>query len=338
MTPTRKPGHDRRGLVPEDVDLLLRAAVRAPSLHNSQPWAFAFGDHHVEVYADVDRHLLRADPAGRSLLISCGAALFNLRVAAAHLGMHPRVRVLPDEEDPTLVAVVEVDHRHQRPGSLDTFYPAVWLRRTNRRPFRDRRIAPAAAGRLAEAAQAEGAVLRVYDDENEVRRLVELVGAGDRADHDDPARVAERQTWIGGPQRDDGIPLASLGPRPARSDTAFRDLGYAVQTFRETGSFESSPTVAVLSTHEDRPADWVRAGQALERVLLEATASGLSASFLNAPLEHLDLRWLARSPLSGVGQTHMLLRLGYGDEVPPTPRRPLDEVRREPRLGPDDAR
>ena len=198
MTPTTRTGHDTQGLAPEDVDLLLRAAVRAPSLHNSQPWAFAFGDHHVEVYADPDRHLLRADPTGRALHISCGAAVFNLRVAAAHLGMHPRVRVLPDEEDPTLVALVEVDHRHPLPGTLDGFYPAVWLRRTNRRPFRDRRIAPATAGRLAEAAHAEGAVLRVYDDENEVRRLVELVHEGDRADHDDPARVTERQAWVGG--------------------------------------------------------------------------------------------------------------------------------------------
>ena len=75
--------------------MLLRAAVRAPSLHNTQPWAFGFGDRHVELYADSSRHLPRADSTGRSLLVSCGAALFNLRVAAAHLGMHPRVRSCP---------------------------------------------------------------------------------------------------------------------------------------------------------------------------------------------------------------------------------------------------
>ena len=67
-------------------------------------------------------------------------------------------------------------------------------------------------------------------------------------------------------------------------------------------------------------------------MLLEATASGLSVSFLNQPLEHPDLRWLVRSPLTGVGHTHMLLRIGYGEEVPLTPRRPLEQVRREPRL------
>lgn len=314
------------------ADLLVRAAVRAPSVHNSQPWAFAVGDSHIEVYADASRHLWRSDETGRALLVSCGAALFNLRVAAGHLGLHPRVRVLPDPDDPTLVALLTLNHRHGRPSGLDGYFPAVWERRTNRLPFRDRKLPAAVVGRLAEAASVEGAVLRVYDDEGEVRRIVELLHDADRADRDDPARVAERQAWIGGRLRRDGVPVRSLGPRPTDVHTPFRDLGQAVDAEREAATFEKSPTVAVLSTSQDQPADWVRAGQALERILLEATLAGVSASFLNQPLEHHDLRWLVRSPLSGVGHTHMLLRLGYGDPVPMTPRRPVDDVRREPRL------
>lgn len=306
--------------------------MRAPSLHNSQPWAFAVGARHIELYADASRQLPHADPSGRSLLISCGAALFNLRVAAGHLGMHPRVRVLPDPDDPTLVALVQVDHRHPQPASLGTYFPAVWDRRTNRLPFQDRRVPATVIGRLAEAATIEGALLRVHDDPAEIERLLELLHLGDRADRSDPARVTERQAWIGGPHRRDGIPVRSLGPRPAEHDAAFRDLGQAVETAdRETRTFESTPTIGVISTLHDHQVDWVRAGQALERVLLEATAAGLSASFLNQPLEHHDLRWVVRNPLSGVGSTHMLIRLGYGEEVPATPRRPLDEVRRPPR-------
>jgi hypothetical protein len=164
-----------------------------------------------------------------------------------------------------------------------------------------------------------------------VDRLLELLHAGDRADRADPARVAERQAWVGGPHRSEGVPVGSLGPRPAGRGAAFRDLGHAVDTVRETAVFERTPTLAVLSTVQDHPVDWVRAGQALERILLEATLAGVSASFLNQPLEHHDLRWLVRSPLSGVGHTHMLLRLGYGRPVAATPRRPLEEVWREPR-------
>jgi nitroreductase len=313
---------------------LVAAATAAPSLHNSQPWAFAIGPRHVEVYADAGRQLRTADAAGRSLLISCGAALFNLRVAAERLGFHPRVRVLPREDEPTLVALVDVDHRHSRQGTLGSYEPYIALRRTNRRPFRPRRVPAAVTGRLAEAARAEGAVLRLYDDPVEVTRLVDLLHAAELAERSDPELLSERRSWVGGARSDDGIPAESLGPRPRHPRTPFRDLGPSGGAAREEAGFEATPTVGVLSTEHDRPMDWVRAGQALERVLLEATASGVAASFLNQPLEQLDLRWLVRHPVTGVGHSQMVLRLGYGDEVPPTPRRPLDEVLRPPRLQP----
>lgn len=97
-----------------------------------------------------------------------------------------------------------------------------------------------------------------------------------------------------------------------------------------------SPPLRSLSSPlaHDGPVDWVRAGQALERLLLEATRAGLAASFLNQPLEQDDLRRLVRSPRTGVGHSQMILRLGYGDEVPATPRRPVVLVHRAPRLTP----
>jgi hypothetical protein len=74
----------------------------------------------------------------------------------------------------------------------------------------------------------------------------------------------------------------------------------------------------------------MRAGQALQRALLVATTEGLSASFMNQPLEQPDLRWLVRSPVTGRGHTQMILRLGYGVPVPATPRRPISQVLRSP--------
>ncbi len=333
--PTR-PGTSTmpRLLEPADVDALTLAATRAPSLHNSQPWAFAFGRRHVELYADATRQLRHADPSGRSLLVSCGAALLNLRVAAEHAGFHPRVRVLPEEAEPTLVALVEVDHRHRprQPGALDHLYPAIEARRTNRRPFHPRRIPTSVLATLTEAAAAEGAVLRVYDDPQEVTRLIGLLHEADLTEHGDPARGIENQAWVGGQHRVDGVPLSALGPRPTQRRAAYRDLGHSVGGVRDHAAFEAAPTLAVLSTAHDGPADWVRAGQALERLLLEATTAGVAASFLNHPLEQEQLRWLVRSPLTGIGHSQMILRLGYGDEVPATPRRPPDRLRRAPRV------
>jgi hypothetical protein len=316
-------------LVAEDEQVLLSAATAAPSLHNSQPWSFAFDAGQITLYADASRQLPRTDPSGRALLISCGAALFNLRVAAEHLGFHPRVRILPDATDLTLVASVNVELRHAHGGGLAAYYPMIAQRRTNRLPFHDRLIPHSALADIAEAARAENAMLRIYDDPSEVSRIVDLIHDADRSEADDPAVRVERQGWIGGPRRDDGIPVPSLGPRPEDSRTPFRDLGSSVAVSRDYARFEPTPTVAVLSTVHDERADWVRAGQALQRVLLEATGAGLAASFMNQPLEHDALRGQVRSPLTGVGHSHMVLRLGYGDRVPPTPRRPLSAVRRE---------
>jgi len=316
---------------PEHVDMLLRAGGLAPSLHNSQPWQFAVGSNHVEVYADASRQLRDSDPTGRSLLISCGAAVFNLRVAIAHLGFHPRPRLMPDPNDPTLVATIDVDKRQR--ADLGRFYKALLARRTNRRPFQDRHLPQWVLASLSEAARTEGAVLSVFDDPAEVARIVELLRDADIVERAQPSRIDERARWVGEEREETkaGIPSESLGPQPTRLGTPFRDLRPAGAP-RDHAAFEIAPTLAVLSTTSDTPVDWVRAGQALERMLLEATAAGISASFMNQPLEQDDLRWQVRNPLTGIGHAHMILRLGYGRPVPAAPRRPVQEVRREPRF------
>ena len=235
------------------------------------------------------------------------------------------MRLLPTPEDPIHVARVEVDHRHGYPGTLDELFPAVWARRTNRFPFRDKAIPRTVLSRLQDAVALENAVLRVVTEPTEVARLVELLHDADRSTT--PQARDERAEWVGRPSATDGIPVQSLGPRPVHRRTPHRDLADDRSlASRETAQFEKAPTLALLSTVRDNAVDWVRAGQALERALLVATNEGLSASFMNQPLEQPDLRWQVRSPLTGIGTTQMIVRLGYGEPVPATPRRPAAEV------------
>ena len=85
----------------------------------------------------------------------------------------------------------------------------------------------------------------------------------------------------------------------------------------------------MLSTHFNGRADWLRAGQALQRFLLTATIRGLAASPLTQPLEIGDA-WLVRDPRSGVEYPQMIVRFGYRLPVPRTPRRPVSEVLETP--------
>ena len=242
---------------------LVEAASAAPSVHNSQPWIFTVGERTVDLHADPARHLAVSDGSGRSLLISCGAALFNLRVAADHLGFHPRVRILPTKDDPTHVARLEVDHRHGSPGFLEDLFPAVWSRRTNRFPFWNRRIPRSVLSRLQDAVSLENSLLRIVDQPAEVERIVALLHDAERADL--PEAKLERAAWLGRDGAPDGIPSHALGPRPhgplhplprppGRRPGARRSCpAAATEGEPRTAPFETTPTVAILSTLKDSP-------------------------------------------------------------------------------------
>ena len=59
----------------------LALAAAAPSVRNSQPWRWEVGRDAVHLHADLARWLPAADPMGRDLVMSCGAALHHARVA-----------------------------------------------------------------------------------------------------------------------------------------------------------------------------------------------------------------------------------------------------------------
>ena len=117
-------------------------ALRAPSVHNSQPWQWQIVDDLVRLYGDPNRHLVGTDPERRDLVISCGAALHHLRVALADLDVPTTTQRLPDPEDSTHLAIVRtVD------GPINihdaALADAIDERRSDRRAFREEPAQPA---------------------------------------------------------------------------------------------------------------------------------------------------------------------------------------------------
>ena len=318
------------GFPPDDVVAgLLEAATRAPSMHNTQPWRFRVrpASQEIELHADPSRALRFSDPQGRAVHIACGAALFNLRLAVLMAGRQPVVKLLPDPgpHAPTLLATVRLAGiRH--PGETDReLHAAIATRRTNRRPYSNLPVPPGVLGELAAAARLEGGVLHLPGEE-ETHRLLHLISGAERDLLADPGYRAELARWAGGERDRDGIPAAALGPRDPVRATPVRDFGTPTEDY---AWFEDTPQLAVLSTATSTPLGWLRAGQALQRVLLTATIHGIAASPLTQPLETADA-WLVRDPASASESPQMILRLGYGLPVPATPRRPIAEVLDEP--------
>jgi nitroreductase len=311
-----------------DRDALLRAAVLAPSMHNTQPWQFRFAGHTVEVYRERGRELPAEDPERRMLFMSLGAAIFNLRVAAADRGLGSQVRHLMDLQRPDLVAVVELGGPPSE--SVAALAPYVAQRRTNREPFTAEQVPAQLRAELDLCARVEGAVLQWID--HPARRWWLRIATNEAAvaDDADEARTAERRRWVGGDREADGVPSSALGSRVAGGDPVVRELAATeADAARPVADFERDPQLAVLATRHDGPIEWLRAGQALEHVLLEATSRGISTSLLNQALEHEELRLQVNDPLGPWQRPQAVIRFGYGVPVPPTPRRRVADVLRE---------
>ncbi|WP_421107770.1 Acg family FMN-binding oxidoreductase [Streptomyces sp. NEAU-S77] len=325
------------------LEKLISAAVAAPSMLHAQPWRYRLNPDTVtlEVRAAPERGLRQADPMGRALCVSAGAAVCNLRVAVAHFGWEPVVRLLPHRSQPDLLATVGL--AVSPPGGAaphpNGLYDMIWRRPGSRFPFPGRWLPPTELGVFAEAARGDGATLYPAGPE-ETARLLQLTAEAERRtaeDHRERAasggRVRESgpygiatstpaDTPTGTPARTStgtpadtptGTPMAALGPRDTAGRLPPREHRAAPVDGRPpTAVLESRPTIAVLTTAHDRRADWLRAGQALEHVLLLATAHGIRASLLHQALEWSDLRWALSDGRRAPGHVQMLIRLGPG--------------------------
>jgi nitroreductase len=309
----------------------LAAATAAPSLHNSQPWLFHLRRGGIDVYADRERQLPVIDPAGRELFISVGAALFNLRVAIRVHGRVPVQHLLPEPVAPNLAGRITLGPGVAPSNTVRALAWAVGHRHSNRWPFADLPVPPALLADLVNAARAEGGRLVIADAPLR-DRVLELTARAERRWCDDPAYRQELTQWTRARRTVDGIPPDTYGPRSA--DLPVRDFGLVRSPrIRRTLPFEAEPTIALLYTPDSALA-WLRAGQALERVLLTARLRGLGVSLLTQALELPRLRDQLTDHRDGRGRgdrPQAILRLGYAlQSAPAPPRRPVTTVLLQP--------
>jgi hypothetical protein len=325
------------GSFQEQMTFLLNYAVLAPSSHNTQPWLFRFHGRRLELYADRTRALPVVDPMDRELIMSCGAALFHLRIAMRYFGLGEAVQTFPDPEIPDLVALVGVTGKSEATSGERDLFRAIPVRRTYRLAFDERPIPEVLLSQLQAAAGEEGVCLHVVEGMYSRSAIADLIEEGDKIQWSDPRFRRELAAWVH-PNRSlsrDGIPGFALGMPNLISNVApfaFRtfDLGKG-RAAKDRQLALSSPSLAVLATVADEPLAWLAAGQALSRLLLRARIEGVFASFLNQPIEVESLRPKIPIIIGTNDSPQILLRLGFGKHHRPTPRRPVSEVLLPPR-------
>jgi len=293
---------------PFNMTRLTIAVDAAPSILNTKPWKIdQVAADRIELRPDWTRHLEVIDPRHRELLISCGAALFNLRMAIRATGHDPVVWLLPDQQtggatvcqhcgEPCgvgdLLASVEIVTRRAHPATIteQRLYEAIPRRHTVREPF-THPVPMKLLTELERAARTEGADARLLHRTG-TRRLLQAITSVNKKLALDPVYLAELDQWTGGGPGGLGVHDAAFGPRPtSQRRPPVRDLGLN-RPDRHHEKFERYPQMIVLETKTDAPSDWIRAGQALERLLLTATSFGVETSFLTQQLELEDRKTL----------------------------------------------
>jgi hypothetical protein len=320
------------GFDESDLWTALSSAIRAPSIHNSQPWRWRIRPHGLELRTDATRILPRTDPSGRDQVMSCGAALHHLLVALADAGHGARVHRLPDPARPYHLATVEPAARID--SDIDPTLAAFITRRcTDRRAFAPWPVPPELTGEMAEIADRQGVGLDVVTDPRARRRLFRSIQVAAGQQEADPAYVAELGAWSGRPAgARDGVPAdRAPTPEPVPGRMPMRPFPGEPATEVSPGQPESA-ALLLLSTPTDTPLEWLRVGEVTSAILLTAARNGLAASPLTQPLEVGDTRGFIRDHVTGAARAHpqMLLRIGWprpdAPPLAPTPRRPVSEV------------
>lgn len=316
----------------ERLKFLLRYAVLAPSSHNAQPWKFEVRKGEIWIYGDPGRRLPAADPDDREMILGIGAAILNLRVAAAHFGAACEVRYRPDPGRRDLLACARLWETSEPDRELADLFPAIPLRRTHRGPYLARPLAEADLRRLRGLPEGREAGVRIFIDRAIQARVAELVRQGDRILFSRPAFRRELGDWVRPARtlRGDGIAgdglgipgiLSPFGPWFLRTFNTGR-IGAGVDARRA----RDASALAVV-TSRDLPESLLEAGEIMERFLLTLTRTGLQYAYLNQPVEVPELREALRSHLGlADGWPQVLLRIGYAaPRKSAMPRRPLDD-------------
>jgi nitroreductase len=312
----------------ETVWAALALAVRAPSIHNSQPWLWRIGEHTVHLYADPGRHLPHTDPARREMILSCGVALQHFTVALAALGWQSHVHRQPNPGEPDHLASVEI---YGQAGSEQdiALAAAIPRRRTDRRWYSAWPVPRGDIALMASRAARSGVVLRQVDPP---RTLTPVMARAAEQHSTDADYLAELSMWSGHYGAVAGVPARNTPSPSGNPDLPGRAFANpALSQPAGAKPRDDAGVILALGTATDDAVARLRAGEATGVVLLTATALGLSSCPLTEPLEIDDTRDMVRSMvLDGDGFPQMLMRIGWAplnaDPLPATPRRPLSEV------------
>ncbi len=324
----------------------LSHAILAPNPHNRQPWKVDLSTpDRAVLFVDTDRLLPHTDPFSRQIVVGLGCFLEVMSLAAAAQGQHVTLDLFPEGEnadklDQRPVAIAHFDAG--APVAEPDLFSYVFQRRSLKEPFDTTRpVADDVLAQLA-ASVARGSGVGQTNAPDQVAALRDLTADAFVVEFETPRtykesvdlfRIGHREVDanpdgidFSGPMWE-GLRLAGLFSREAAMDR--EGMPYRQGLDMVTGTARTGMAYIWLTTPGNTRADQIMAGRDWVRLNLAATGLGLGVQPMSQALQEFpemaDLYARAHdlmAPDGGVVQ--MLGRLGYGPDVPQSPRWPID--------------
>lgn len=319
-------------------------AILAPNSHNMQPWKVDLSTTDQAVlYPDLERMLPETDPFNRQITVSLGCFLELLRMAALEDGLAVEADLFPEGSDPLRLdeRPVAICRFHPTTAPSDPLFAQAAIRRSNKEVYNMSRPVPAEVlARIAVVAQHTDVGFSA--DPAEVAELIDITTRAMAIEIDTPRTFGESVDLFRIGRREveanpDGLEFHGPSFEAMRlfglfSRGAARDPDSTA--FAQGRAATLSPIGAAVAhiwqiTPDNSRATQIATGRDWLRLNLAATAEGVGYHPLSQGLQeypemaeiYADLH--ARLAPDG-GTVQNLSRLGYGPEIGPTPRWPLE--------------
>jgi hypothetical protein len=310
---------------------MVALATRAPSVHNTQPWHWCVAGERVSLFADSSRQLQYADPDGRDLVISCGAALHHLQVAAAATGWKTLVRRMPNPYNDAQLANVSFRPEEPTPEALAAL-DALVARRTDRRRPSSWPVPRERLDALLALGPAAGVTIVGVVSQRARSELLQILAEAEKAQRLNSRYVDEIVSWTAR-QGNEGIPSTSLLRRVSETAPGIAPSRFPSGTLTDhkPEAEPAEPALLAICTSSDDTQSRLRAGEALGAMLVKGTADGLAMVPLSQAIEEDRTRRLVQNELLGDAVCpQIIVQVGWApiahEQIPLTPRRPVGEV------------
>jgi len=318
-----------------NINQLIYYATLAPSGHNTQPWKFSIEDNVIRIFPDFERRLPVVDPDDYALYISLGCALENLIIAVKQHGMSSTIDYFPPDEKSECLRVTLSPNG----GTSDEdLFNAIPFRQSNRSLYDKKEIPEDHIQKLIESSIFDTVFVKTFDpNKQESEPIIDLVKEGNRIQFNDRQFLEELLYWIRFTKKEVNIRKDGLTAEVMGFPFVPRWLGrFILKTFAKPDSeasksekqIRSSSLLMLFISKKYDKIHWVDLGRCFERIALTATSLGLAHAHLNMPCEVEPVRKNLSShlELNHDEQPLLLIRFGYTEERPRSPRRPTEEV------------